>query len=260
MDNTETQVESIFSPYKVKVGDFEGPLDLLLQLIEVRKLFINEISLSEVTNDYISYIKQLPGYSLLDTTHFVIIASTLILIKSRSLLPTLDLTVDEKDKIINLEDRLKLYQTLKRISEAVERSYKKHTLYERQEKEKETPVFVPDERLTKDLLRVHIADVFRNQEVEEKREKLHEVQITRVMSIDEMMTSLEERVKRAFTFKFSDLRVTYPDATEKEVKVHAIVSFLALLELVRNGIIDVLQSNNFEDMTISNRDAVALTE
>lgn len=260
MDNTETQVESIFSPYKVKVGDFEGPLDLLLQLIEVRKLFINEISLSEVTNDYISYIKQLPGYSLLDTTHFVIIASTLILIKSRSLLPTLDLTVDEKDKIINLEDRLKLYQTLKRISEAVERSYKKHTLYERQEKEKETPVFVPDEHLTKDILRVHIADVFRNQEVEEKREKLHEVQITRVMSIDEMMTSLEERVKRAFTFKFSDLRVTYPDATEKEIKVHAIVSFLALLELVRNGIIDVLQSNNFEDMTISNRDAVALTE
>lgn len=260
MDNTESPVESIFSPYRVKVGDFEGPLDLLLQLIEVRKLFINEISLSEVTNDYISYIKQLPGYSLLDTTHFVIIASTLILIKSRSLLPSLDLTVDEKDKIINLEDRLKLYQTLKRISETVEKSYKKYTLYERQEKEKETPVFVPDEHLTKDILRIHIADVFKNQEVEEKREKLHEVQITRVMSIDEMMTSLEERVKRAFTFKFSDLKVTYPDATDKEIKVHAIVSFLALLELVRNGIIDVLQNNNFDDMTISNRDAIALSE
>jgi segregation and condensation protein A len=260
MDTSESPVESIFSPYKVKVGDFEGPLDLLLQLIEVRKLFINEISLSEVTNDYISYIKQLPGYSLLDTTHFVIIASTLILIKSRSLLPTLDLTVDEKDKIVNLEDRLKLYQVLRRITESIEKSYKNHTLYERQEKEKEVPIFVPDPALSKELLRIHITDVFRNQEVEEKKEKLHEVQITRVMSIDEMMTSLEERVQRAFTFKFSDLKTTYPDATEKEIKVHAIVSFLALLELVRNGIIDVLQNNSFEDMTISNRDAVALRE
>jgi segregation and condensation protein A len=260
METTESQVESIFSPYKVKVGDFEGPLDLLLQLIEVRKLFINEISLSEVTNDYISYIKQLPGYSLLDTTHFVIIASTLILIKSRSLLPSLDLTVEEKDKIINLEDRLKLYQVLKRISEAVEKSYRNITLYERQEKEKEVPIFVPDKNITKEMLRSHIADVFRNQEVEEKKEKLHQIQITRVMSIDEMMNSLEERVKRAFTFKFSDLRVAYPDATEKEIKVHAIVSFLALLELVRNGIIDVLQNNNFEDMTISNRETIPLAE
>ena len=260
METTESQVESIFSPYKVKVGDFEGPLDLLLQLIEVRKLFINEISLSEVTNDYISYIKQLPGYSLLDTTHFVIIASTLILIKSRSLLPSLDLTVEEKDKIINLEDRLKLYQVLKRISEAVEKSYRNITLYERQEKEKEVPIFVPDKNITREMLRSHIADVFRNQEVEEKKEKLHQIQITRVMSIDEMMNSLEERVKRAFTFKFSDLRVAYPDATEKEIKVHAIVSFLALLELVRNGIIDVLQNNNFEDMTISNRETIPLAE
>ena len=260
MDTSESPVESIFSPYKVKVGDFEGPLDLLLQLIEVRKLFINEISLSEVTNDYISYIKQLPGYSLLDTTHFVIIASTLILIKSRSLLPSLDLTVEEKDKIINLEDRLKLYQVLKRISEAVEKSYRNITLYERQEKEKEVPIFVPDKNIKKEMLRSHIADVFRNQEVEEKKEKLHQIQITRVMSIDEMMNSLEERVKRAFTFKFSDLRVAYPDATEKEIKVHAIVSFLALLELVRNGIIDVLQNNNFEDMTISNRETIPLAE
>ncbi len=260
MDTSESPVESIFSPYKVKVGDFEGPLDLLLQLIEVRKLFINEISLSEVTNDYISYIKQLPGYSLLDTTHFVIIASTLILIKSRSLLPSLDLTVEEKDKIINLEDRLKLYQVLKRISEAVEKSYRNITLYERQEKEKEVPIFVPDKNITREMLRSHIADVFRNQEVEEKKEKLHQIQITRVMSIDEMMNSLEERVKRAFTFKFSDLRVAYPDATEKEIKVHAIVSFLALLELVRNGIIDVLQNNNFEDMTISNRETIPLAE
>lgn len=253
MDQTTETTEVFSTPntYQLKVGSFEGPLDLILQLIESRKLFINEISLAEIANDYISYIRSLSSYNLLDTTHFVIIASTLVLIKSRSLLPNLDLTKDEENKIVNLEDRLKLYQIVKDISEKLSQFSKKRTLYERQAKEKDTPIFVPEYTLTTEVLRQNIVDVFRIKNDEEKKEKLHEVEIRRVMSIDEMMKSLEERIQRAFTFKWSDIRIAYPDATEKEVRVHTIVSFLALLELVRNGIIDVLQSNLFEDMTIS---------
>lgn len=252
MDTSESPVESIFSPYKVKVGSFEGPLDLLLQLIENRKLFINEISLSEVTNEYISQVRTIGNQPLVDTTHFVLVAATLILIKSRSLLPNLSLTVEEEEKIVNLEDRLKLYQSLKNATIFFNNQYGVHILYERQAKEKEVPVFVPSSQISLNSLYLNMREVLsQKNDLEQKPEKLKEINLLRVTTIEEMMNDLEERVKRLASFQFSDIKVLYPDATEKEVKIHAIVSFLALLEMVREGIVDILQNEPFDDMTIT---------
>lgn len=75
--------------FKIKVGEFEGPLELLLDLIEKRKLHINDVSLSQVTDDFINYLKALQEFSIPGISHFVLVASTLLLIKSRSLLPAL---------------------------------------------------------------------------------------------------------------------------------------------------------------------------
>src|SRR5665647_1776763 len=108
------------SEYKIKQGTFEGPLELLLSLIEDKKLFVNEISLAEVTNEYISYIKSLSDVSsdkhIADVSYFILIAATLILIKSKSLLPDLSLTEDEEEKISDLEARLRLYKIIKNAS------------------------------------------------------------------------------------------------------------------------------------------------
>ncbi|MEK7117749.1 MAG: segregation/condensation protein A, partial [Patescibacteria group bacterium] len=82
--------------FKVKTGDFEGPLELLLELIEKRKLHINDVSLSQVADDFIAHIKSLEEFPMNDSADFILIASTLLLIKSKSLLPTLELTEDEK--------------------------------------------------------------------------------------------------------------------------------------------------------------------
>jgi len=73
--------------YTVKSGSFEGPLDLLLNLVESKKLYINEISLASVTDDFLVYSRSLPKTDLTELTSFLSIAATLILIKSRSLLP-----------------------------------------------------------------------------------------------------------------------------------------------------------------------------
>ena len=113
-------IEETIPTYQVKAGSFEGPLELLLSLIENRKFFVNEISLAEVTNDYIGYIKSITNVSndkhIADVSYFILIASTLILIKSKSLLPNLELTEDENEKITDLEQRLKLYQIIKNAS------------------------------------------------------------------------------------------------------------------------------------------------
>ena len=92
--------------YIVKAGTFEGPLELLLDLIEKRKLFINELSLSQVTEDYIAFIRNPDQQtSISDMTYFLVIAATLVLIKSRSLLPQLSLskTKNMRSNISNID-------------------------------------------------------------------------------------------------------------------------------------------------------------
>ena len=90
------------SDFSVQTKVFEGPLALLLDLIEKRKLLINEISLSQVTNDFLDFVALLEQKDLNKLTEFIQVASTLILIKSKSLLPTLDLTTEETGEIEDL--------------------------------------------------------------------------------------------------------------------------------------------------------------
>ena len=99
--------------YLVNTHIFEGPLDTLLSLIEKRKLFISDISLAQVADDYISYVKGLENFPIADSAHFILIASTLVLIKSKSLLPTLTLSEEEEHSIDDLQARLREYQKYK---------------------------------------------------------------------------------------------------------------------------------------------------
>jgi len=92
--------------YRVELKEFQGPLDLLLQFTEENKLDITEISLAKITDQYLSYLKQIQNISLESLADFLVIASRLILIKSRMLLPELELTPEEEEDIETLKQRL----------------------------------------------------------------------------------------------------------------------------------------------------------
>ena len=233
--------------YTVRAGTFEGPLSLLLDLIEKRKLFVNEISLAEVTSDYINYVKALPGMNMHDVTAFVVVASTLILIKSRSLLPNLALTPDEEDKIVDLEARLRLYQVIKDASIFVKEKFGKQLIYMSPERSWNEPLFSPESSLTLANLYTLGQDVLARIP---KKEILPEISIRKVVSIDEMIESLTERIQTTMNMSFRDFAKHPNPENAKEEKVYMIVSFLAMLELVRGGILDVLQDNTFDDMKI----------
>src|SRR3989344_1126361 len=109
------------SDYHIKTEAFQGPLDLLLQLIEKRKLHINDISLAHITDDYLAHIAGLETFPLKEAAHFILVASTLVLIKSRSLLPSLSLTDEEEGDIKDLERRLKEYKRIKELSLHIEK-------------------------------------------------------------------------------------------------------------------------------------------
>src|SRR6185437_17165579 len=108
-------------PIEVKTSVYEGPLELLLELIEKRKLLINDISLAAVTDEYIARVNAATDHPVGETAEFVALAATLLLIKSRSLLPTLELSSDESRDIKELEYRLALYQIIKEGTRSLQR-------------------------------------------------------------------------------------------------------------------------------------------
>jgi segregation and condensation protein A len=239
------------SQYKVRQGNFEGPLDVLLSLIEQRKLFVNEISLAEVTNDYISYVKSLneENKNINDVSYFVLIAATLILVKSKSLLPHLALTEDETEKIVDLESRLKLYQIIKNASVDIKTNFGAKIIFSPCDRIWSDPIFSPDPLITIRIISKSIEDVLSG--APKKENKLPEIEIKKIINIDEVINSLTDRIQNAMNLSFREFSQSHGAEDAEEAKVHVIVSFLAMLELVREGLIDVMQGASFEDIEIS---------
>lgn len=254
--------EDIPSIYTVRAGTFEGPLELLLSLIEQRKLFVNEISLASVTAEYIGYIKTLTHLPdekrIADTSYFILIAATLILIKSKSLLPNLALTEEETEKITDLESRLKLYQIIKNASIDIKSTFGTHVIFFPRERVWSEPLFSPDTHITTSIMASSIVDVLNNAPKQEI--SMPEVEVKKVVSIDEMIDNLTARIQTAMNMSFREWSKKGDGGTESEVKVHVIVSFLAMLELVREGIINVVQNTSFADIAITKQEEVSSRE
>lgn len=228
--------------FTVKQAGFEGPLELLLSLIEKRKLPINDVSLASVTDDYIQYIENRGEFSLTQTSHFVLIASTLLLIKSKSLLPTLELTEEEEEDIEDLERRLILYKQIKDLSVAVRQMFGTHILFELRQHKTKTIVFSPSKDITQKTLCESVENVIRSLP---KVTLNPEATIRKVVSLEEMIESLTERIGKSLRLSFTDF-----SQIGKREKVEVIVSFLAMLELVKQGIINAEQQEQFADITM----------
>jgi segregation and condensation protein A len=247
-------MEENSSVYVVKTEGFEGPFELLLQLIEKRKLFVNDVSLAEVTQDYISIVNSLDTVELKDKTAFIVIASILVLIKSKSLLPKLVLTSDEEGEVKDLENRLKLYDIVKERIPVVQEYFTKHILFPRATKiRKREIIFTPDTSISQSSIAGAIDDVLR---ALPKDEKPKEHFIEKVMSLESMIENLVDRIQEGMKTNFSSLVGDSDHETNQGKKVHTIVSFLAVLELVRQGMLDAHQDDSFSDIGISKQAAM----
>ncbi len=223
--------------FVIKHEQFEGPLDLLLTLIEKRKLFVNDISLSKVTDDYIEYLQK-NSFTMGDAASFILIASTLLLIKSKSLLPALTLTDEEEKDVSDLQIRLSLYEIYRRASNKIRGLFGKTILFSRNKSKITDPVFSPDASMTLKNLHTAVQGVIN---ALPKKEKLPEIKVKKIMSLEEMIDSLSTRVQ-------SSLRMSFKDFSKTKERVEVIVSFLALLELVKNGVVLAEQSESFSDI------------
>ena len=232
-------------PISVKTPVYEGPLELLLELIEKRKLLINDIALAEVTEEYIARVGGMEQLPVGETAQFVALAATLLLIKSRSLLPLLTLSEEESRDIKELEYRLAVYQLIKEASRALW-ALESPALCEGYAPEWK-PLFIPDASVTADSLEAAaraLIDGF------PQTLALPRVNVKKVISMEEMIERLAARVSAAMQLSFKEFTGHGKSSAKPEMKYDIIVSFLALLELVKQGTISANQEREFGDITL----------
>jgi segregation and condensation protein A len=240
--------------FRVKVGEIEGPLELILDLIEKRKLHISNISLSQIAYEFIEHIKsfeseleanqsneQKKGY-VSNIADFILVASTLLLIKSKSLLPNLNLTQEEEESIEDLEHRLNLYQQYKQLALGLGKLFGNFAYFAREPKISKV-IFAPTAEITLVNLKNALNEALQN--IPQKKEELQKVVVKKIISLEETISKLSERVTQTLKTSFKDFA-----GIGKVEKVNVIVSFLAMLELVKQGIVRVNQDNHFDDISI----------
>ncbi|MFA6432388.1 MAG: ScpA family protein [Candidatus Paceibacterota bacterium] len=233
-------------PFTIKTSSFEGPLDLLLELIEQRKLLVNDISLSKVTDDFIEHVRNFVEMPMGESAHFILVASTLLLIKSKSLLPDLNLTEEEQGDIHDLEIRLKIYKRIKEASRQVQALWDGDMIFSQQESRAVHPVFAPDPAFTLEKALNTLKDLVNRLP---KKETLSKVTVRKVVSLEEMIGNLTERIG-------SQLKMSFRQFTSehKGERISVIVSFLAMLELVKQGVLQVSQERDFSDIEMQTKE------
>lgn len=245
MDEALSEMLPGSAGFTIRTDAYEGPLELILELIEKRKLLVNELSLAQVTDDFITHVRSGESFPMEDATNFINVAATLLLIKSRSLLPDLELSDEEEEDVDSLKRRLELYEVARTAARDLGRLFGRRVMASRGEREPEA-VFAPSRDFTGENLEQALRALLASKE---KEEKLPEVRVRPMVSIEEMMDTLRSRVERALSLSFKEF------AGEKSEKVEIIVSFLALLELVKLGAVEAAQFDPWGDIKITNASA-----
>lgn len=226
--------------FNIQTEAYQGPFALVLELIEARKLLVNDLALASITEDFIQHVRGQATFPMEEAADFIHIAATLLLIKSKSLVPDLTLTEEENADVEDLRRRLEAYEKVREATRELSRLYDKTFMFEAGERARET-VFAPSGDLSKEALEGALARVL---SAREAVEALPEARVKPLVTIEEMMGRLARRVEKALTLTFKEFS---GDITER---VEVIVSFLALLELVKQGAVAAEQYTPHGDIRI----------
>ena len=240
--------------YKVNLEKFSGPLDILLSLIEEKRFVINDISLNQVTDQFLEYLKKIESDASSEyqriLADFLVVASRLILIKSRSLLPNLVLTQEEEGDIKELKEHLKAYQQIKLIGRELGKWIKTRNQYLGRDSYLNLPaMFYPPQNVSA----VKFAEIYGMfLKTLPQIEKLEERSLVRVMTIEEKLKDLTERMGAAAEASFSEISGSTSLTTGGSVKekIDIILTILAVLMLIRSRVLAASQDKLFGDIKI----------
>lgn len=235
---------------KLLIGDFEGPLDLLLHLIKKSKMEIFDIEISDITNKYINYIKEMKDLNLDIASEYLIMAAELIEMKSRKLLPYTqeDETSDEDNPEEELKRRLLEYQKYKESSIIFKSLEEKRNNYYTKAPESLKEYSI--EKLENDgsVGIFDLLDAFQKLLERQNYSKPVNTKITR------KELSVKERVLSIRNLLNTKKKVSFIELFDELTKPYVVVTFLSVLEMAKNKEIIIKQDSNFSDIYLEKVD------
>lgn len=242
--------------YSVRLDAFEGPLDLLLHLINEAEVDIYDIPMTEITEQYLEYIHTMQDLQLDVASEYLVMAATLIAIKSKMLLPKKEVLFDDETFYEVEEDPREQL-----VSQLIEyRKYKEAALKLQEKEEARTYIHTkppvelrslfpneePKEAMISGVSLFDMLDAYKKMLTRLKyRKPLEKTVKSQEYSIEERMSELIAQLKNDRS------RRTFSSLFEKADKSYIVITFLAILELMKNGEIVCSQQNNFSDIYIS---------
>ncbi|SDI97311.1 segregation/condensation protein A [Salimicrobium halophilum] len=232
--------------YHIKVDGFEGPMDLLLHLIQRLEIDIHDIPVAEITDQYMNYIHRMAELELDVASEYLVMAATLLAIKSKVLLPNQSLepeeTEVEEDPREELVERLKEYQKYKSAAQTLrEKETEDNEVYTRD------PMEVGGETLEQEATVFDMVDALyrmfnktppspeKDRETSVKREEMP-IQLT----MDRIMKEMDARTDG----------VPFEQLISVRSRTETVTTFLAMLELIKNHRITCVQNNHFEGLYV----------
>lgn len=242
--NIENQDEND-SEFKLtfKLENFSGPLDLLLTLIKKSKLDIEDIQISDLTEQYLDIMKDISKVDMEVASEFIEYAALLIEIKSKKLLPKIvDTEEDELDPEYILKLRLREYQMFKEVNEKLGKLESNDKFYKAPEKEaNKFRIIIKDMELDK-LLDAFVGIMHRVNKMEKSKESKEIIKET--FTVEQKISSIKDTLISRSKLKFSEL---FLDTSSRD---EVITTFMALLELIKMQVIRVSQDDLFSDIQI----------
>ncbi|OGM91849.1 hypothetical protein A2755_00580 [Candidatus Wolfebacteria bacterium RIFCSPHIGHO2_01_FULL_48_22] len=243
--------------YSISLENFSGPLEKLLELIEQKKMNITSISLAAVTADFVAYAKKMSSEAQPPKTEveprntdyrefarlvsdFLVVATQLLFIKSRAILPQLELPQDEEENMFDLEKQLRVYSALKPIFAELKKFWmESDQSFSREYLKTTVPVFYPPGGLAQEDIRQSFERATAVITTLVKEEQKMERQL---VTLEEKIKELSESVLQG-SQRFSSL-------AGEQTKHEVIVLFLALLHLLRDRKVQATQDGQFGDILV----------
>lgn len=240
--------------YAIKIENFEGPLDLLCHLIDKNKMNIYDIKVSEITDQYIDYINEMEEMKLEVTSEFLLMASTLLYMKSKGLLPNQE---EEEEELTEeqLIQRIIEYKKYKEITKKLKDNYQEFSnrLFKLRENI-ELPKQTLEKEYTKDLLpEVYANLVEKNKNrLNKNAENIKRIAITDTYTVASKVKEMFKELLRKPRFIFSKL-YTLSNCNKMEV----VTAFTGLLELTRRSKVTATQEKLFGDIVVEKNKRVS---
>ncbi|WP_125152283.1 segregation/condensation protein A [Clostridium rectalis] len=243
----------------IKIDNFEGPFDLLLHLIKKNELDIYNIKISHITNQYITYINTMKEMDLEITSEFIVIAATLIEIKSKELLPKGNTdeiaAVVEEDPEKVLISKLIEYKKFKYAASFLKEQCKEEgIIFTKKPEIIEIKRVKDNEEILKNISMLDIYNIY-NELIKNYKNKININSISTEIPIDTY--KVEDKILELQHILIKDKKICFLDISKKcTSKIEIVVTFLALLEMIKLKTIIVLQEKNFGNIFIERSESI----